>query len=249
MSLHIHYFASLPSATNQVKETPMKIAVSQSNYIPWKGYFDMIAVVDIFILYDEVQYTKNDWRNRNMIMSNQGPQWITIPVKQDKLNQRIDDTTVAQNNWAKKHWKTLQANYGKAPFFTTYAQIFEMTFQRCAPMTKLSDINRAFIEVIMRMLDIDTELKWSTDLNLQGDRNQRLVDAIIKCKGDTYLSGPAAKIYLDEAQFAEKGIAVEWMDYSGYKTYTQIGNDFQHGVSILDLIFNEGPNARDFMNH
>lgn len=227
----------------------MKIAVSQSNYIPWKGYFDMIAAVDVFILYDEVQYTKNDWRNRNMIMSNQGPQWITIPVKQDRLDQRIDETLVAHNNWAKKHWKTLQGNYGKAPFFKIYESLLEATFHRCAPMTKLSEINRTFIEVIMDILGINTELKWSTELDLQGDRNQRLVDALIKCEGDTYLSGPAAKSYLDEAQFSEKGIAVEWMDYSGYKVHAQVGNEFQHGVSILDLIFNEGSNARLFMKH
>ena len=225
----------------------MKVAILQSNYIPWKGYFDMMAMVDVFVLYDEVQYTKNDWRNRNKIIANGKPQWITIPVRQNSLDQRIDETEIVLPKWPVKHWKTIQANYGKAPFFKEYGPKVEALYEACKGVKLLSEINFIFIKGIAEMLGVDTELKWSTDLDLKGDKNERLIDAVKKCGGTRYVSGPAAKSYLDVDAFSREGIEVEWMDYSGYKEYPQSGEGFEHGVSVLDLIFNVGDSSRGFL--
>ncbi|WP_438422361.1 WbqC family protein [Aquimarina macrocephali] len=223
-----------------------KIAISQSNYIPWKGYFDMINMVDVFVLYDEVQYTKNDWRNRNILKTNKGLEWITIPVKQNNLDQRVDETKVFLPKWNVKHWKTLQAVYGKAPFFRKYRERFEKLYLEIDTLL-LSEINKKFIHEICDILNIKTPIISSTELSLVGDANERLIDACIKLEAKTYVSGPTAKTYIKDALFHENSIEIEWIDYSGYKEYNQTSTPFEHGVSVLDLIFNEGENANSFL--
>lgn len=219
--------------------------ISQSNYIPWKGYFDMIASVDVFVVYDEVQYTKNDWRNRNLIKTKNGLQWLTIPVKQESLSQTICETEVYNTNWKKKHIGSLQSNYGKALFFKQFKERIFKIYELSS--SSLSEINLRFIKEICAILEIDTRIIDSRSLNLSGDKQQRLVQACQKLNADTYLSGPAAKSYIDEDFFASNQIKLEWMDYSGYKTYNQLYPPFKHEVSILDLIFNEGANAKKFL--
>ncbi len=221
----------------------MKLVITQSNYIPWKGYFELIAGADRAVIYDEVQYTKNDWRNRNMIKTPKGKEWITIPVRQESLDQRICDTQVAFAKWNRKHLGTLQANYAKAG---AYSEVRDMVFGWYeVESSLLSEINMHFIRNICNYLHIGTELTDSRSLGLQGDRNERLIDACKKSGADTYLSGPAARDYIDSRLFSEAGIAVEWMDYDGYPEYGQLHPPFEHGVSVLDLIFNEGTRSRE----
>lgn len=225
----------------------MTIAILQSNYIPWKGYFDIIAKSDVFVIYDEVQYTRRDWRNRNLIKSNNGLKWLTIPVIQDDYYQKIFDTKILQGNWIKKHKSTLQTNYGKAPYYKEYKDaIFEIY---AIPSTNLSNINRKFIEKICAILSIDTKIIDSRELNLEGDKVERLIDACKKLGATKYISGPTAKNYINEVLFNENNIEIEWMDYAEYKEYNQLYPPFEHGVSILDLIFNEGPIARSFLKY
>lgn len=225
----------------------MTVSILQSNYIPWKGYFDIIAKSDVFVLYDEVQYTKRDWRNRNLIKTQQGLQWLTIPVRQESFTQKINETTILQENWKKKHTSTIQRVYGKAPFFKEYKDcIFELYDVNSG---NLSEVNRAFITGICKILEINTKIIDSRELNLQGDKVERLVDTCKKLNATKYLSGPAAKSYIDESQFSMNNIKLEWMDYSGYKEYNQLFSPFEHGVTILDLIFNEGSNARNFLKY
>jgi hypothetical protein len=223
-----------------------KVAIIQSNYIPWKGYFDIINSVDEFIFYDDVQYTKNDWRNRNKIKTSQGVQWITVPVFQTSLHQRICDTEIAFSNWGKKHWQALQSNYAKAPFFQRYKPLFEDIYLN-KHFKLLSELNYECIKAINQLLGIRTPLNYSQNFELQGDKNERLISLVKKLGGTVYLSGPAAKGYLDEVSFKSEGILVEWMDYLGYPAYNQRYPPFEHGVSIIDLIFNEGENATKFM--
>ncbi|MBW1297149.1 WbqC family protein [Aquimarina litoralis] len=226
--------------------TSKKIAISQSNYIPWKGYFDMINMADIFVIYDEVQYTKNDWRNRNILKTKNGSDWITISVKQNKLGQTIDETEVSFSKWNVKHWKTIQAIYGKSPFFKDYKERFEELYLGIkTPL--LSEINRRFISEICDILDIKTSIIDSRELSLKGNANERLVDACEKLSATTYLSGPAAKAYINESIFEKNSILIEWIDYSGYKEYKQMWNPFEHRVSVLDLIFNTGDQAKTFL--
>lgn len=223
-----------------------KVAILQSNYAPWKGYFDIIRMVDEFVFYDDVQFTKNDWRNRNRIKTAQGVKWITIPVLQSSLDQKICETLVASSSWGKKHWQTLITNYSKSEYFDYYRPRFEDFYLNCTHKL-LSDINQSLIRLINELLGIQTSVKSSLDYQLNGDRNERLIDLIKKLNGNIYLSGPAARSYLDQSMFKEAGISIEWMDYSGYPKYRQHYPPFEHAVSILDLVFNEGPNALQYM--
>ncbi len=216
-----------------------KIAILQSNYIPWKGYFDIIRQADVFVIYDEVQYTKNDWRNRNLIKTPKGLEWLTIPVKHNNLNQKINETFVSQNNWNKKHWNSIVCNYSKAPCFKTYGDEIKNLYENINT-NNLSEINIQFIKTISRILGIETNIIDSKNLFLTGDKNDRLIDAIKKLDGTHYISGPAAKNYLDLDKFVDNNIEVEWMNYKNYSEYKQLYPPFNHSVSIIDLIFNSG---------
>jgi hypothetical protein len=224
----------------------MTAVILQSNYIPWKGYFDMLNMADTFIIYDEVQYTKNDWRNRNKIKTTNGLIWLTIPVKQEKLDQKINETFVLNNAWRKKHWSSLQLAYAKAPYFKFYKDLFEDLYLNNTEQS-LSKINSNFIITIVNILNIKTKIINSTELILGEGKTQRLVKLCQQIGATNYLSGAAAKDYLEVELFEQKQINVQWMDYSNYPMYNQLHNEFEHAVSILDLIFNEGPNACKFM--
>jgi len=224
-----------------------KVAILQSNYIPWKGYFEMINMVDEFVLYDCVQYTKNDWRNRNLVKTANGVQWLTIPCRLESLSQKINETKVSDKLWAGKHFKTIVQNYSKAKHFKEYAPIFEKLYKETADEELLSNINYKFLIAINDILGIKTKISKCEDFNLIEGQTSRLVQICKDAKATHYLSGPAAKDYLDEKLFEDENIKVEWMDYSGYGEYEQMYPPFVHGVSIIDLIFNEGSNASKFM--
>ncbi len=223
-----------------------KIAILQSNYIPWKGYFDIIGSVDEFVLYDDMQYTKNDWRNRNKIKTAQGLQWLSIAVRQESLHQKINETKVTDAKWNINHWKSLCQNYAKAPYFRAYKERFEKLYLDIET-PYLSEINRIFIDEICDILGIKTKIRDSREFVLKEGKSERLLALVQEMGGTHYLSGPAARDYLDESIFEEAGILVEWMSYSGYKEYHQLFPPFEHGVSVLDLIFNEGENAKNFI--
>jgi hypothetical protein len=223
------------------------VAIVQSCYIPWKGYFDLINLVDEFILYDDRQYTRRDWRNRNRIKTPQGTQWLTIPVEvKGRYEQRIDETVISDAEWNVGHWKTLQHNYAAAPHFDDYAEPLSSLY---AGMNEphLSAVNRAFLDTICKLLGIETRLSWSTDYEAEGTKTDRLV-SLCKAAGATaYLSGPNAKEYMDESLFDEASIELEYMDYSGYREYPQLHPPFEHEVTVLDLLFNTGAEAPGFM--
>ena len=222
-----------------------KIAISQSNYIPWKGYFDFINAVDEFVLYDEVQYTKRDWRNRNQIKTPQGLKWLTIPVTASR-EHAINEVEVADSSWNEKHWQTIRHMYGKASHFEYFAGDIQMLYES-ANHKALSEINHHFLTGINRMLDINTPLSWSTDYNSSGDKSERLLSICKSAGADCYITGPAAKAYLDTNLFEREGVMVEWMNYDGYKEYSQLHGEFEHAVSVIDLLFNTGPKAVHYL--
>lgn len=218
-----------------------KVAILQSNYIPWKGYFDLINKVDEFILYDDVQYTRRDWRNRNLIKTQTGPIWLTIPVNaKGKFEQKIMETKVSGHSWEDQHWKSIQFNYGKSKHYYALAPRIKELYEKSKKLDYLSDINYLFIKDLCDLVDIKTKISWSSDYNLIAGRSERLLDLCIQAEATTYLSGPAAKSYLDIELFKSKGISVEWMSYSEYPEYNQLFPPFVHSVSILDLLFNVG---------
>jgi len=225
-----------------------KIAILQSNYIPWKGYFDLIRSVDEFILYDDMQYTRRDWRNRNQVKSPQGPHWLTIPVEaKGKFDQKIKDTHISDPHWAQDHWKTIHLFYSKAPFFKRYQPLFEKAYGECAAIPELSQVNVQFIRLICDLLQIKTKISWSMDYELKEGKTERLVGLCQSAGGTYYLSGPAAKDYIVDSVFKDAGITLAYMDYSGYPEYPQLYPPFAHGVTILDLLFNTGPEALNYM--
>lgn len=226
-----------------------KIAILQSNYIPWKGYFDMIAAVDEFILYDDMQYTRRDWRNRNQIKTPQGLQWLSVPVKvKGKYLQTIRETEIDGRDWAEAHWKTIIQNYRKAPYFEEISTIFE-PFYRQFRYTHLSVLNRTLIEAICRYLGIATKISNSWDYQLIEGKTERLVDICVQAGATEYISGPSAKDYIEEQFFIERTIKLSWFDYTGYVEYPQLWGEFAHGVSILDLLFNCGKGTSDYMKY
>jgi hypothetical protein len=224
------------------------VAIVQSNYIPWKGYLDLINQVDEFILYDDRQYTRRDWRNRNRIKTADGPIWLTIPVQvKGRYHQRIDETMVSDPDWRERHWRTLRQSYAKAPHFDLYADRLEALYLG-SDETRLSAVNRAFLEALCEMLGISTTLSWSTDYDVEAsDRVERLVGLCRAAGATRYLSGPSARGYMEEGIAAFDGIDVEYADYSGYPEYPQEHPPFEHAVSVLDLLFNTGPDAPRYM--
>ncbi|MBP7749016.1 MAG: WbqC family protein [Aliarcobacter sp.] len=173
-----------------------KIAILQSNYIPWKGYFDLINMVDEFILYDDMQYTRRDWRNRNKIKTPQGLQWLTIPVEiKGKFFQKIKDTRITDKKWNIKHWRTISQNYSKAKYFKDYKDIFEELYLACDE-EYLSQINYKFITTINEILEIKTKLRWSSEFEILDGQTEKLLGICKDCNADIYLSGPAAKEFM-----------------------------------------------------
>lgn len=226
-----------------------KIAILQSNYIPWKGYFDMIAAVDEFILYDDMQYTRRDWRNRNKIKTPQGLQWLTVPVQvKGKYHQTIRETALVDSEWISTHWNMLEQNYRKATYFNEIsAWLKPLYFERVH--THLSHLNKTFIQAICNYLGITTKITYSSNYCLGDGKTERLADLCCQAGGTEYISGASAKAYIEEDVFTDKNIKLTWFDYAGYIEYPQLWGDFMHEVSILDVLFNCGQNSHRYMRY
>lgn len=225
------------------------VAIVQSNYIPWKGYFDLIRSVDKFILFDSVQYTKRDYRNRNVIKTSNGPQWLSIPVQvKGKYLQKVCETMVSEPAWSGDHQKAIRFAYAKSPYFEEVFGLLESTYRETENEPSLSKINFKFLKNILGYLGCETELLWSMDFaDLPEDKNERLIKLIKDVGGKTYLSGPSAKDYMDLDLFKSHGVDVAFADYSDYPPYPQLHGDYFSNVSIIDLLFNQGKNSLQYM--
>jgi hypothetical protein len=220
-----------------------KVAILQSNYIPWKGYFDIINDVDLFIFYDDVQYTKNDWRNRNKIVTINGIKWITIAAESNKISQKIIDVKFKEPRWNIKQWETIKQFYKNTPFFKQYKEFFEHIYID-TKFELLSEFNQFLIRKISTdILRIDTEFQDSRIYNASGQKTDRLIEILKKANANLYVSGPAAKNYIEDNKFKENNIEIVYKNYTGYPEYPQSFSEFNHFVTILDLIFNVGPDA------
>lgn len=218
------------------------VVVLQSNYIPWKGYFDLIHDADLFIFYDDLQYTKNDWRNRNKIKASSGAEWITIPAGSD-TNRLICEVELKDASWQQKHWKTLLQNYRSCSYFAHYQAFFE-DFFLAQRWPGLSAMNQHLIRhIATEFLGIRTTFQDSREYALTGQKQDRLLELVTTVGTERYISGPAAKSYIEPDRFETAGIELVWKDYRGYPEYPQRFPPFEHGVSILDLLFNAGPDA------
>jgi hypothetical protein len=206
----------------------------------------LMRFADEFVILDEVQFTQQDWRNRNVVKTQQGLQWLTIPVKASG-KQTIDEIEVSKPNWHIRHWKTISQNLRRAAHFDRYEAELHQAFLIAGEMPLLSHINLHFLKRICEWLDIRTRITSSSEYLAPSERTERLVSICQQAKASEYVSGPAAKDYLDEERFKEAGIAVRWFDYTGYPEYPQLYGPFEHRVTVLDLILNTGPDARRYL--
>lgn len=217
------------------------VVILQSNYIPWKGYFDLIHDADEFIFLDDVQFTKQDWRTRNKVKTAHGAHWLTVPVGSDS-DRLICEVEIKEHAWQVKHYKTIISNYSKCPFFNRYEQLLKNIYLE-TQWLNLSALNQTLIKFLSKDLGINTVFKDSREYGAEGKRGDRILDLLTKSGGTRYISGPAAKDYIDPRSFESAGIELVWKNYTGYPEYPQRFKVFEHGVSIFDLLFNVGPVA------
>jgi hypothetical protein len=218
-----------------------KIIITQSNYIPWKGYFDNLKQSNVFVIYDDMQYTRRDWRNRNYIKTANGLKWLTIPVEvKGKYYQKINETKIAKNTWSEDHLNLIKENYNKAAYYLDMFSWIEELYKKSGEMNYLTDVNTYLLQEICKFLNIKTEFVDSRKLEIKEDKTGRLVHICKQLNGTEYLTGPAAKNYLEPLEFEKENIRLTYFNYEGYPEYPQLYPPFQHGVSILDLILNCG---------
>lgn len=221
----------------------MRVGVIQSCYVPWRGYFDFIASVDVFVIYDDVQYSSGSWRNRNQVKTNNGLQWLTVPVKYH-FGDPIDAVAIGQPKgvpWQEKHRQLLTAALGATPHFAAAMSLWEEAISHNDSM--LTALNQRLIMQICGYLGIRTKIVQSREYVPSGSKTVRLLDLLKKLKATTYVSGPAAKDYLDKKLFAENSIGLEYKSYD-YAPYPQLWGDFASAVTVLDLIANCGPRSK-----
>lgn len=220
----------------------MKLAILQPSYLPWLGYFDQMRRVDAFVYYDDVQYDRDGWRNRNRIRTRQGWQWLTVPVRLGgRFGSLISDVEIDnRNNWARKHIMSLQQAYARAPFVTEYLPRLEAILSR--PWEKLVELNLALTEELSAMLGFRPVTRRSSELAARGEASERLLAICRELSADHYLTGDAARSYLDESLFARAGIRVEYQSYR-HPVYPQVHGEFVSHLSVVDLIFNCGPES------
>jgi hypothetical protein len=193
----------------------MRLSILQSNYIPWFGYFDIIRLSDVTVVFDSVQYTKNDWRNRNVISSPSGPTWLTIPVETSgRLKQPINEVVIADPRWAVRHWKTITQCLSRFEHFAAFRHEWEELYKLAGRMRLLHDINMVFIQALMARSFIDTQLLDDRQLNLKADTpTDRLIGVCRQLGANSYITGPAGLNYIDSDRFAAAGIGLEVIEY------------------------------------
>ncbi len=216
------------------------VAILQSNYIPWKGYFDLIHEVDLFVFHDDLQYTHSDWRNRNLIMTAQGPKWLTIPAGRSE-KRLICEVEIKDQGWKGKHRRLIEQSYRGAPHFEEHRGLLDFLYDN--EISNLSEYNQRAIRHVAELLGIDTELGDSRTIGAEGRKTQRLISMLRRVGATRYISGPAGKDYIDEEMFVDAGIELVFKEYPRYPEYRQQFAPFAHRVTVLDLIFNLGDRA------
>lgn len=224
----------------------MKVGIIQSNYIPWRGYFDFIDDVDLFIYYDDTQYTRRNWRNRNQIKTPSGLIWLTVPVVfslSDKTN--IEDARIDyRHRWIEKHINSIKCSYSKSPFYKQFSEeFFSILSQK---FETISELNINVNNWIMKKLDIKAQIKKSSEFQAVGSKMKRPLEILKEVGATFYLSGPTAKAYTHTEEFKEAGIGLEYKVYE-YEEYPQLYGRFEPYVSVMDLLFNCGPDSRKYL--
>lgn len=216
----------------------------QPGYLPWLGFFDQMARVDVFVLYDSVQFDKNGWRNRNRIKSKSGPIWLTVPVH-STLSDLIKDVRIDNSKpWKHKHLEAIRQNYSKTTFFQNYFPELKDLLNH--EWSHIAELDCAIITLIKNWLNIKTKVVRASEFNFTGSKNERLLNICQAFGASKYLSGNAAKDYLDISMFEKSTIKVEWQDYK-HPTYSQLNGEFIPYLSTIDLVFNCGAESLEVL--
>ncbi len=222
----------------------MRVAIIQSSYLPWRGYFDVLQSVDLFIALDDVQYTARDWRNRNRIKTPRGAAWITVPVTHDR-STRIEDAAIDHARpWARDHRRSVALNYARAPYVDDVLALLAPAYDAGHPT--ISALNVALLRAVAAYLGITTPIRLSSEFAPAGARTERLLSLLTAAGARTYVSGPSARAYLDEGRLSAAGIQVEYKRYA-YEPYPQQWGAFDGSLSVIDLVANCGPDARHWI--
>ncbi len=227
----------------------MNCVILQPSYIPWRGYFEQIQRADVFVFYDDVQYDKHGWRNRNRIKNHQGGQWLTIPVHSKGVvveNTPINQVEIAwEQDWAERHLRAIQQAYSKAPYYKSYSSWLEEVYQRRP--ARLADFTIPLtIEIAQKLGSCNTRFLRSSDLHASGQKTDRLIQILSGLGVTHYISGPSARSYIEDEKFQAAGISLEYMEYN-YPEYPQLYPPYDPYVSILDLLFMVGPEAPKYI--
>ncbi len=223
----------------------MRVAIIQSCYIPWKGYFDLVARADHFIILDDVQYSRGGWRNRNRIKTERGLKWLTIPlVHSGTFPARICEMRIDGAAWNASHYSSVEQAYRDSPGWPELRSWLREAHAKATAPT-LSAVNETLLRSLCELLRIATPMTQSARYDIRCDNPTERVVRLCQAVGaERYVSGPSARAYIEEERFRAAGIALEYFDYSGYVEYPQPHGPFVHEVSILDAIAGLGANAR-----
>jgi hypothetical protein len=223
----------------------MLVGIHQLHYLPWLRYFEKIARSDVFIVLDDIQFTKNDWQNRNRVKTAAGATVLTLPVIQ-RLGQRLNEVQLDNHQpWRHKHLQTLVQAYARAPWFREHEAFLRDVYAR--PWTHMDGINRFMLEYFVKALGITTPIRYSSELGVEGAATERLIRLIQAVGGDAYYSGAyALQVYLDARQLEEAGIALVLQDWHAPE-YPQLHGSFVKDLGIVDLLMNCGPDSLDIL--
>jgi hypothetical protein len=219
------------------------LVVLQPSYLPWLGFFDQVRRCDVFVFYDDVQFDKHGWRNRNRVKGGRGPVWLTVPVRAGgRMGQRIDEVEITDEaRWARKHLQTLEQLYARSPYRNAYLPELTDLLQR--RWERLVELDIALTHLMCDWLELERPMYRSSQLNVGGDRNTRLLALCDRFGADNYLSGDSARAYLDIDLFAAHGVRVEWQAFR-HPRYPQLHGDFIPYLSAIDLLLNVGDRSR-----
>lgn len=226
----------------------MIAAIHQPNHLPWLGYFNKMARSDVFVLFDDVQLVRGkSFVTRNSVKTANGVQWLTVPVKEKGELVLIKDALIAQDGkWPKKHWRTIQLSYKKAPYFDRYEAKFSQIYE--ASWEKVSELNVSLIKLIKELLGIKTTLVLSSEINIEAKGTEKIISIVRELKADQYLTGEGegSKRYVTEEEFKKNNIELIYQHFE-HPVYHQLWGDFVPNLSVIDLLFNEGEKSLEIL--
>jgi hypothetical protein len=221
-----------------------RAVVLQPMYLPWMGYFGMVETADVFVFYDDVQFVRRSWQRRNRIKVPDGDfTWLTVPVEKD-FGQAINEVEIKDTGWQEDHWQSITHSYANAPFFDEYSDILrEIYDQTWGQLVELD------VQIISRLCDafgVGSDFRFSSELDVEGEKTNRLVNILQNIEADEYVSGPGAKDYLDPDMFEEAAIDLYWHEFP-HPEHEQVHGEFVSHLSAIDLLFHKGPNAGEMI--